>query len=308
MELELYKKYRPKTFKEVIGQKQITKMLQEMVSKRQIPHTILYSGPSGCGKTTLARILSSHLECGKHDLVEVNCADFRGIDMVREVRTAMMKAPISGKTRVWIIDEAHKLTSDSQNAFLKILEDTPKHVYFMLATTDPHKLLKTIRTRSTEIVVKNLTNKEIGTLLENICEKEGIEITEEVVEAITENSEGSARKALVYLNQIKHFTDVDDMIEVISKPVSETKGIDIARCLFNPKSSWSDMAAILKEAQSEEPETVRYIVLGYARSILLKGGKMSEKAFEIIDVFSDNFYDSKHAGLAACCYEIMTGK
>jgi len=143
-------------------------MLAQMVKRNKVPHTLLFSGPPGCGKTTLARILRKKLNCGKYDFSEVNCADFRGIDMVRDIRSHLQQAPISGDCRVWLIDEAHKLSNDAQNAFLKMLEDTPNHVYFFLATTNPQKLLKTIRTRCTEVVVKSLGDKNMEELIDDV--------------------------------------------------------------------------------------------------------------------------------------------
>src|SRR5690606_3369465 len=108
-----------------------------------IPHAMLFTGPSGCGKTTLARILRVKLRCSDNDFQEINAADFRGIDSIRSMRQQVGAAPLGGDSRIWLIDEAHSMTADAQNAFLKLLEDTPRHVYFFLATTDPQKLKKT---------------------------------------------------------------------------------------------------------------------------------------------------------------------
>ena len=159
MSKELYKKHRPKNLKRVFGQSVAIGTLKPLIEAKQVPHSLLLTGPSGCGKTTLARILVKELKCAKADFMEVNCADFRGIDTVRDIRTRMMQAPIGGDCRVWLIDEAHMLTSAAQTAFLKMLEDTPDHIYFFLATTHPQKLLKTIKTRCTEIKLKEMTAK-----------------------------------------------------------------------------------------------------------------------------------------------------
>lgn len=305
--IELYKKYRPVKFKNIIGQDSTIKMLKQMVERDSIPHTLLFTGPSGCGKTTLARILRRKLSCGKHDFNEVNCADVRGIEEIRKIRQRMQAAPISGKCRIWLIDEAHKLTNDAQNAILKMLEDTPSHVYFMLATTNPQRLLKTIRTRSTEVVVKSLSHKDIMKLLSYICGMEKIRLPGEVVEKIVECSEGSARKALVLLDQIAGLKDEETMLDVIGKTFAEEQAISITKALLNPRTKWPDMAKILREVTEEEPEQIRWMVLGYAKKVLLSGGKFSGRAYIIIDVFRDHFYDSKHAGLAASCYEVVVG-
>ena len=305
--MELYKRYRPKKLAKILGQESAVKILQSFIKKKRIPHVLLLSGPSGCGKTTIARIMRRKLKCGKHDFMELDCADFRGIEMVRTIRLNINKAPISGKRRVWLIDECHKLTTDAQNAFLKMLEDTPKHVYFILATTEPQKVMKTIRTRSTEIVVKNLTDKNLTKLVISVYDKENQKPFQEVVDKIVECSDGSARKALVLLNQTIILDNKNDMLDAIESTTAEVQGIAIARALFNPKIVWHNMAKVLKETSNEEPETIRRIVLGYAKTILLSGSKLSSRAYLIIDVFADNFFNSGHAGLAAACYEIVVG-
>ena len=304
---ELYKKYRPKTFKSMIGQPQAVRILQNKLKNNKMPHSILLSGPSGCGKTTLARILRRKLKCGKHDFTELNCADFRGIEMVRDIRSHLYQAPIDGKCRIWLIDEAHKMTGDAQDAFLKMLEDTPSHAYFMLATTEPQKLKKTIKTRCTEIVVKSLNSKLMVELLSRICKSEKVEIPEKVLDEIIENSEGSARKALVLLDQVIELDNEEDMIESIKATTTEIQSIAIARALLDPRTEWKEMAKTLRETSDEDPERIRWMVLGYAKSVLLSGGKPSDRAYLMIDAFRDHFYDSKMAGVVAACYEVIVG-
>jgi len=307
MKEELYKKYRPAKFNEIIGQDNSVKVIQSKLKSKTLPHSLLFSGPSGCGKTTLARILRKKLGCSKHDFTELDCADFRGIEMVRNIRSHLYQAPIAGKCRIWLIDECHKMTGDAQNAFLKMLEDTPNHVYFMLATTDPQKLKNTIRTRCTEIVVRALNHKSMLKLLSYVCTTEEVNLPEEVTEKIIECSNGSARKGLVLLNQVIELENEEDMIEAIKATTAEVQAIAIARALLNPRTKWIDMTKILKETTEEEPEQIRWMILGYAKKVLLSGGKFSGRAYLIIDAFRDHFYDSKHAGLAASCYEIIVG-
>src|SRR5687768_10085551 len=122
----LYKKHRPKTLKGIVGQDGAVASLQKMIDRNLIPHAILFTGDSGVGKTTIARILKDHLECGDPDFIEVNAADSKGIDMVRDIRSRAGLSPMAGPCRVWLIDEAHKLTTDAQNCILKILEDGPR--------------------------------------------------------------------------------------------------------------------------------------------------------------------------------------
>lgn len=303
--MELYKRYRPKGFKGLVGQDGAVNSIETLVSGGKIPHAILLTGPSGCGKTTIARILRKHLECGEQDLYELNCADFRGIEDVREIRRLMGFSPITGKSRIWIIDEAHKLTNDAQNALLKILEDTPSHAYFFLCTTDPQKLLKTIHTRCTEIKLSSLSNGALTQLIQRVASREGMEISEDICSEMIEASQGSARKALVILEQVGNLKTEEEQIKAIqATSINKEHAIRLARGLINPTVTWGDVAPILKE-MIDEPEGVRYLVLSYCRSVLLGGGKLAPRAFLVIDIFSDNFYDSKQAGLAAACWEVV---
>ena len=134
-------KYRPTVLKDFYGN-QVLKSALGAILKRDledIPHAMLFIGSSGCGKTTLARIVASKLDCVDAEFYELNSADVRGVDTIREVSKNMKYSPMSGSVRIWLFDEVHKMTNDAQNAMLKMLEDPPDHVYFMLATTDPQK-------------------------------------------------------------------------------------------------------------------------------------------------------------------------
>lgn len=303
--MEIYKKYRPKNLKTVVGHDGVVASLQRMFKSGSVPHAILLTGPSGCGKTTIGRIIKRHLGCGNGDFVELNCADFKGIDMVREIRRHAGLSPLNGEARVWLIDEAAKLTNDAQNAFLKLLEDTPSHVYFMLATTDPQKLIKTIHTRCTEIKLSRLKDSDLKHIISRAAGREEMKISDDVIDAIVEASDGSARKALVILEQVGFLKDEKEQLSAIQSTVVDSKmAIDLARVLINPSATWAEASKILKELQ-EDPEQIRYLVLGYARSVMLGGGKLAHRAYRVIDIFSENFYDSKHAGLAAACWEVL---
>ena len=217
MSEELYKKHRPTNFKQIIGQQEAIRTLTEMGKNGSIPHTILLSGPSGCGKTTIARILKTKLKCSDNDFYEINAADSRGIDTVRDIRQRMFLAPIGGECRIWLVDESHQLTSQAQQSFLKILEDTPKHVYFFLASTEPNKLLKTIITRSTEIKLRELTEKELVELVNRTVKDEDKKISEDIVKKMADLADGSARKALVLLHQIISVDNKEQQSEILQK-------------------------------------------------------------------------------------------
>jgi DNA polymerase-3 subunit gamma/tau len=306
---ELYKKYRPRKLEQVIGQESAVRSLIKLMAKGakgDIPHALLLTGPSGVGKTTIARILKKVLECGNADFQEVNSSDDRGVESIRLIRRRMNLAPIEGACRIWVLDEAHKLTNDAQNAVLKMLEDTPGHVYFILLTTDSTKLIKAIHTRCTEVRLVSLSEKALTDLLLDVVAAEDLQVSNDVIQGIVECSEGSARKALVILGQIAGLEgDAEQMRGVQASSVNKSAAIDLARALINPKAQWAPVATILKDLKDEDPEGLRYLVLGYSRSVLLGGGPLATRAFMIIDYFSENFYDSKQAGLAAACWAVV---
>lgn len=307
MTQELYKRYRPKIFKRVVGQATAVKTLSNYVKHGSVPHTILFSGPSGCGKTTMARILKDKLQCSNQDFVERNAAEYRGIDSVRDIQKRIGLRPISGPCRIWLLDEVHQLSRDGQNALLKILEDTPTHVYFFLCTTDPQKLLKTIVTRSTEIRLGLCKEDDLRDLVAFVCKKEDRELDEDVVDKLVEVAEGSARKALVVLDAVLQHDDEAVQTRAILEADTQRQAVELGRALMNPKATWANVRSILTELD-DEPESLRHMVLGYATSVLLKGGKQAARAYTLIDAFRDNFFDSKRAGLVAACYEVMTNR
>jgi DNA polymerase-3 subunit gamma/tau len=308
---ELYRVHRPTLFKQMVGQETAIATIKGFFEKSMVPHVILLSGPSGCGKTTIARIMQTKLQCGAGDFQEVNCADFRGIDMVRDIRNRMGLSPIGGKCRIWLIDEAHQMSSQAQNAFLKMLEDTPGHVYFFLATTDPQKLLPTIRTRCTEIAVKSLSRAALCLMMKAVLEKAGatgnLKDWTEVLDTICDYAEGSARKALVLLNSALGLKTAEEMVDAVKSTLASPKAIALAQALLSPDVSWKPVAAMVKDLE-EDPETLRWMILGYMTNVLLGGGKLAPRAFDVINIFERNFYDSKRAGLASACYAVVHRK
>ena len=302
---ELYKKYRPKTFKDVIGQDDAIKSLIDMGKRNAIPHAILFVGPSGCGKTTLARILKTKLKCSDFDFQEINSAECRGIDEIRKIQQRIGASPLSGKDRcrIWLIDEVHGLTGDAQNAFLKILEDTPKHVYFMLATTDPQKLKKTIITRCTQIKLKLLSIENLIYVLDTVVVRENKPVDIDVLGKIAEVADGSARKALVILHAISGLESVEDQLAAIEASDIKRQAFEICRALMKPKTTWQEMQEIINDIE-EEPESIRWMVLGYCKKVMLGKGNHKRAAI-IIEEFREHWYDCKMAGLIISCYNVI---
>jgi len=299
---ELYKRFRPRSLKHIIGNESTVDALSNMLAKQTVPHTMLFFGPSGCGKTTLARILQTELNCNDLDLKEMNCADHRGIEDIRDIQRRMNMAP-NGDCRIWILDEVHMLTREAQNAALKILEDTPEHVYFFLCTTDPQKLLKTIRTRCCEMPVELLGYNQLEKLALRVIKKVKIKIEKDILDDLVASSNGSARSLLVSLDKLKNLNPAGQRKALKQKQEGEAEGIDLCRALIK-RDPWNKIAGILKNLK-EEPEKIRWGVLFYARSVLLGGGNASAQASIVIDCFKDHFYDSKEPGLALACYEAI---
>lgn len=302
---ELYLTHRPKFFCEMTGQEAAISTLEGMVRKGRTPHTVLFSGGSGVGKTSMARILAASVDCFGDDLVEVNCADFTGVDVVREIRNQINTFAMFGKSRVWIIDEVHSISKAAQQAFLKILEETPDHVYFFLCTTDPGKLLETIRTRCTEIKLSSIPADLLEKRVREVAKKEKIQLTDEVVERITEVSEGSLRKALVLLNQIMYLDSEQERLDAILPSDAKRKATELFYLLLNGKTKWPDVIKLLKSIE-EEPETLRRIVLGCATAEMNKN-KNLDKAFLVLVAFENDFFASNKAGLYRACFEVIRG-
>jgi len=234
-----YLKYRSQTVDE-LDLTEVREKLKSVISSQNFPHAFLFSGPRGTGKTSAARILSKALNCESPkkggepcnkcgickaitkgeslDIVEIDAASHRGIDDIRGLREGVKLAPASSRRKVYIIDEAHMLTTEASNALLKTLEEPPSHVVFILATTNPEKLIDTIRSRTTNINFAKASVDEILRSLTRIVDSEGIKIKKESLEAIAEFSDGSFRDAVKTLEEVTRETkspSADSVSEVL---------------------------------------------------------------------------------------------
>ncbi|MFA6608313.1 MAG: DNA polymerase III subunit gamma/tau [Candidatus Paceibacterota bacterium] len=200
--LALYRKYRPSTFGDVVGQEQLVNLLTNSIKQNKIAHAYLFCGGKGTGKTTVARIFARDIGCNPEDIIEIDAASNRGIDEIRELREAVRTAPFSSPYKVYIVDEAHMLTKEAANALLKTLEEPPSHVIFILATTDPEKLPATIVSRCQKIIFKQPDIKTLADRLIYVSKKEGKKLSEDTAELIARHGNGSYRDALGILEQV----------------------------------------------------------------------------------------------------------
>ena len=218
----LYRRYRPLSLSEVVGQEQVTEALKKSLEAGRVGHAYLFVGPRGCGKTSVARILAHEINGFKYeleddyvDIIEIDGASNRGIDNIRELREKAAIAPTMGKYKVYIIDEVHMLTKEAFNALLKTLEEPPAHVVFIMATTDAYKVPVTITSRSQTYTFKLADNKVMLNHLKSICEKEGIKIDDEALEVIVKHGGGSFRDSLSLLDQISTLSENEITKELV---------------------------------------------------------------------------------------------
>lgn len=220
--MTLYLKYRPKNLDE-LDESSVSESLKKIIAKKNIPHAFLFAGPKGTGKTSAARILAKIINCedlkdgvpcdkcnqcvsttkgSNLDVIEMDAASHRGIDDVRILRDAVKLAPVSGKKKIYIIDEVHMLTTEASNALLKTLEEPPEHVVFILATTNPEKLIETIRSRTTLIQFSKASPSEIVRSLKRVVDGEKIKITDDALLSVAEAADGAFRDAIKILEQL----------------------------------------------------------------------------------------------------------
>jgi len=271
----LHIKYRPQNLEQVFGHKHIVDSLNAMIDGGNIVHTLMFYGASGCGKTTIARIFGSALDC---EIIEKNAADDRGIDAMRnliyEAKTGSFFT--ESKNRLFILDEAHSITKDAQNCLLKIIEDTPKHTYFIFCTTDPKKIIGTIKNRCTQFEFNKLSRSELSGLLKYVSSEEGIAVDDDKRALLLESSEGCPRQLLVNLNMVRDIEDLEESAKLIYKKSLETDSIDIMRAVLKG-AKWKMIADLFTNLPPDtDYENLRLGFLGYLSSCL-KGSDSRNK-------------------------------
>ena len=296
----LARKYRPQTFEDVIGQETAVRTLHNAIEDQRIHHAYLFSGVRGIGKTTTARILAKALNCIKGpttqpdntctmcreitegidmDVREIDAATYTGVDNVRELRDVSQFQPARDRYRIFIIDEAHMLSTASWNALLKLIEEPPPHVIFMFATTEMNKVPSTILSRVQKFILRKITLEDLIAQLDKICKAEGIQAERAALEIVAPRGEGSVRDSLSLLHQIIAFSGrsvgVADVATILG--LSETNFFARVVEQIGSGDSGAILEALQEAADSGRDFKMLYRdLLNFVRNLLLMAGGANE--------------------------------
>ena len=278
--ISLYRKWRPQTFEEVIGQEYVTRTLSNSLRKGNLAHAYLFAGPRGTGKTSTARILAKALNCEEGptpnpcnhcrscreitdgtsvDVIEIDAASNNRVDDIRDLRERVIFSPAAARMKVYVLDEAHMITSQAFNALLKTLEEPPPHVVFVLATTEPHKMPPTILSRCQRYDFRSVPVSMLSDHLARVAEAEGIETNEKALRLIARRARGSARDALVILEQVMSYGDgvVDEAgVAGFLGLVEDEMLVELGDCLAGGNAAGA--VAMVEKAYEEGRDLVQF--------------------------------------------------
>ena len=295
MNLDLARKYRPETWKQVIGQDVAIKSLRATL-KEGGKHSFIFIGPSGTGKTTIARILAKAVNCEKYNVMEIDAATHTGIDAMRAMTEDIaFKAFGASIVKVIIVDEAHSLSKQAWQSLLKSVEEPPEHAYWVFCTTEPGKIPKTIITRCATFTLQPVKADTICDLLMKVADAEGYQTPEEVLNLIARQSFGSPRQALSYLSQCYGCATVKEALPILQKADEEGEAIDLARALVKGGLTWARVTKLLEPIREQSAESIRLVILAYLTTVAM-GSKTDDQAgrtLEMIDAFSTPYYSSE---------------
>ena len=328
--LALYRKYRPQTFEEVVGQEYVTKILKNTIERNMTSHAYLFSGPRGTGKTTIAKLIAKLLNCenpindvpcekcssciafnekNHPDIIEMDAASNNGVDEIREIRNKVTLMPSISKYKVYIIDEVHMLSIGAFNALLKTLEEPPQHVIFILATTELYKVPATIISRCQCFNFEKISEEDIVKKLKYIVEKENINVEEEVLHLIAKYSDGGLRDAINLLDKLVCCSSnitIDDFYE-IKGIVKEEELFDIVNALINgnTKAALEKLDYLNKKGKN----LVLFVteLIEYLKNMLISNNTYEldkDKIFEMIDILNNTVNNMKNSSYQKVLLEV----
>ncbi len=259
----LYRKYRPQDWQSIVGQEHVVSVLKNEAEKEKVSHAYLFSGSRGTGKTSIARIFAKSLGVNPEDIYEIDAASNRGIDDVRSIRDAVHVLPYSSKYKVYIVDEAHMLTKDAWNAFLKTLEEPPEHVIFIMATTEPHKLPDTVVSRCESFAFKKPSHLALVETILKVAKSEGVTIAKNSASLVATLAEGSFRDALSILqkaiNSSKDKKLSEDEIEEVLGAPSTSKVVSLIEAVGEGKAD--DALTVVREVSEANRDMQVFLTL-----------------------------------------------
>ena len=289
----LYIRFRPTSFKSVLGHETVIKALSGVLKKPDRPHAYLLTGPSGVGKTTIARIIGKELKIDLKNIMEIDAASHGGVESMRQVtKQVQYKAFGDSASRLIIVDECHALSTQTWQSLLKAIEEPPEHVYWAFCTTEDTKVPRTIKTRCFSVQLKALSQSDLQDLLTDIVVATESRIEEPVIRKCCKAANGSARQALQNLMAVKELSPGDKLVGVIGEADDEKTILDLIRALlFNRAITWQKLAKQLKAMEETPPETFRRIVLNYCMKCLLDAKSDGEalKFLSVMETFEEQF-------------------
>ncbi|UFT99459.1 DNA polymerase III subunit gamma/tau [Radiobacillus kanasensis] len=289
----LYRVWRPKSFADVVGQTHITRTLQNAIVQEKFTHAYLFSGPRGTGKTSAAKIFAKTLNCEQSpvkepcnecsacrgiqdgsisDVIEIDAASNNGVEQIRDIRDKVKYAPSSVPYKVYIIDEVHMLSIGAFNALLKTLEEPPKHVIFILATTEPHKIPLTIISRCQRFDFKRITQSSMVERMQHITESEGLTVSKEALEAVAISAEGGMRDALSLLDQAISYSEDEVSIEdvlAVTGSVSQDAMVQIITKIYEKDIQETLRLVDIFIQEGKDPGRFVFDLIYYLRDVLL---------------------------------------